>query len=162
MAKYYNIKCKIKQYIKYQKYKYLIYKYKNKLQYIYCLQNYNFDDYFYLQDLSKQKYNICNNIYIIFDFKYFKQQEKRQRIVKILKIKLLYYIVKTIKAKRIILFLKVLKSSIIFSQILEKETKYKIVVIEQLIQASYIQNIFIVIQKVQCNNQLKKNIRINY
>ncbi len=66
-------------------------------------------------NLLKWKCNICKNAYKAFDFKCSKRQDNKDKIKKTIKTKLLYYVVKTIKANKTTIILVTLRSATMFN-----------------------------------------------
>ena len=67
ITQFYNLSCRVHQYLKYQEYDHKMYKCKNKQKCVYCMLNHHLKHCFYKQTWNIWKCKACWDIHRVFD-----------------------------------------------------------------------------------------------
>ncbi len=93
ITQFYNLSCKVHQYLKCQEYDHKMYECKNKQKCVYCMLNHCLKHCFHKQTQNMWKCEACWSTHKVFDSQCHKRQAEKKRIKRVTKHRSLYHVV---------------------------------------------------------------------
>ncbi len=93
ITQFYNLSCRVHQYLKCQEYDHKMYECKNKQRCVYCMLNHCLKHCFHKQTQNMWKCEACWSTHRVFDSQCHKRQAEKERIKRVTKHRSLYHVV---------------------------------------------------------------------